>query len=151
MIETPNNGESDQPVISCDELRHLKLMEYAVARAPEAVMAVDWTNGGAQLSITYINYAFTRILGLTWNEAIDQNPTMPCGPSTDRHVLKQGLQNVLREGSAVFDVIHYRKDGTPIWLEILVIPVTDAKGAITGTVSFARELTDLNPRTYAQN
>jgi PAS domain S-box-containing protein len=124
-------------------------MEYAVARAPEVVMAVDWTNGGAQLSITYVNDAFTRTLGYTWEEAIDQSPTMLCGPSTDRDVLKKGLEKVLRDGSAIFDVIHYRKDGTPIWLEVGIIPVTDANGAITATLSFARELKDLKPRTYA--
>jgi hypothetical protein len=74
---------------------------------------------------------------------------MLCGPSTDREALKKGLQKVLRDGAAVFDVIHYRKDGTPIRLELRVIPVMDANGAITATLSFARELKDLNPRTYA--
>ncbi len=86
-------------------------------------MAVDWTNGGAKLSITYVNDAFTRIFGYTWEEAIDQSPTMLCGPSTDRDVLKKGLERVLCHGSGVFDVIHYRKDGKPIWLEFSVIPV----------------------------
>jgi hypothetical protein len=78
---------------------NLKLMDFAVARAPEVVMAVDWTNGGSRLLITYVNAAFTR--RCTWEEAIDQSPTMLCGPSTDRDVLKQGLQNVLRDGRGV--------------------------------------------------
>jgi PAS domain S-box-containing protein len=124
-------------------------MEYAVARAPEIVMAVDWTKGGAQLSITYINDAFTRVLGYTREEAINQNPTMLCGPRTDRDVLKKSLGKVLHHGSVEFDVIHYRKDGTAIWLEVCIIAVTDANGAITATLSFARELKSLNPRTYA--
>lgn len=53
--------------------------------------------------------------------------------------------------AAEFDVIHYRKNGTPIWLEIVIIPVTDANGATMGPLSFARELKHLRPRMYARN
>jgi len=93
MIDA-TTATSDRLVISRDELRSLKPMEYAVARTPAAVMAVDWTNGGARVSITYVNDAFTRTLSYTAAEISRRHPSpsgaVPTSVSAPATVLFDG-------------------------------------------------------------
>jgi hypothetical protein len=148
MIETSDEVESDQPVVSHAELRHLKLMEYAVARAGgrDGRRLDEWR------CPTFDNVRQRRLyadFGLYSGRSRRPEPDDAVWPEHRSRSVEEGPRKVLRDGSAVFDVIHYRKDGTPIWLEIVVIPLTAANGATTATLSFARELKALNPRTYA--
>jgi PAS domain S-box-containing protein len=50
--------------------------------------------------------------------------------------------NVDREGRIRLDVRQYRKDGTPIEIEGVSVPLTDRDGRITGYVAVNREVTD---------
>jgi diguanylate cyclase (GGDEF)-like protein/PAS domain S-box-containing protein len=133
------HGETATSVVPNDELAQLRLMQSAVEHAHDSVMIVDWPGGGQPRLIRYVNEAFTRITGYAREEVIGRNPMLLCGPNSDLAMLGQMLVGVLAGRPAVFELMHYRKDGSPIWLEFSIFPLQDGEGGVTHSITFGRE------------
>jgi two-component system, cell cycle sensor histidine kinase and response regulator CckA len=84
---------------------------------------------------------FTRITGYTAEEAIGNHVGILRGPGTSLRDLK-GLNECISQGeSGTLEILNYRKDGSPRWIEISVTPVKDEAGRITHHVSIQRDIT----------
>ncbi len=92
--------------------------------------------------IVYVNPAFTQETGFTAEEAIGQTPRMLQGSGTTLEA-RRAIQQALAGWRPVRqEMLNYRKDGTPFWLELNIAPVTDSTGWYTHWVSVQRNTTE---------
>ncbi|MFW6202164.1 MAG: PAS domain S-box protein, partial [Gemmatimonadota bacterium] len=92
--------------------------------------------------IVYVNEAFTRMTGWQPEEVIGRSPRMLQGPGTDRSETAR-IREALERGRTIrVELLNYRKDGSPFWVEISISPVRDPSGRVTHHVSVQRETTE---------
>jgi PAS domain S-box-containing protein len=92
--------------------------------------------------IEYINPAFTRMTGYAPEEMIGQNPRMLQGPGTAPEARARIRAALEHEEAVRVELLNYRKDGEPFWVEINIVPVRDAAGRLTHWASIQRETTE---------
>src|SRR5690606_5043588 len=111
------------------EPEHLRyrLFEAVVENVNDAVVVTDADLEPPGPRIVYVNPAYTRMTGYAPDEVLGRNPGLLQGPDTDRAALAR-IRAALRRGEPVREeLLNYRKDGTPFWVEISVVPVRDAQ------------------------
>lgn len=92
--------------------------------------------------ILYANEAFTRTTGYSLEEVLGKTPRILQGAQTDRKALDR-LKLALKSWQPVeVELINYRKDGTPFWVELSIAPVANARGWYTHWISIQRDITD---------
>lgn len=92
--------------------------------------------------ILYANEAFTRTTGYLPEEVLGKTPRILQGAQTDRQALDR-LKAALKAWQPVeVELINYRKDGTPFWVELSIAPVANARGWYTHWISIQRDITD---------
>ncbi len=121
----------------------LRLLESVVIHANDAVLITEAEPVDLPgPRITYANAAFTRTTGYTPEEVVGQTPRILQGPYTDRAALDK-LKLALREWRPVeVELLNVRKDGTPFWVEVSIVPVADETGWYTHWVSVQRDITE---------
>ncbi len=121
----------------------LRLMEGVVVHANDGVIITE----AAPLHlpgprIVYVNDAFTRMTGYTLDEAVGRTPRILQGPRSDRRTLDH-MRAAFDAGLPVrVEVLDYRKDGSTLWVEMSVAPLTDGLGRATHFVSVQRDITE---------
>jgi diguanylate cyclase (GGDEF)-like protein/PAS domain S-box-containing protein len=94
-----------------------------------------------QPTIIYVNPAFTRLTGYTFDEVVGRTPRILQGPGTSRvtrDLIRQGLQ----AGQPVHEkILNYVKSGAPYWLDLRIVPLHDSSGAITQFAAIERDVT----------
>jgi PAS domain S-box-containing protein len=119
----------------------LRLLESAVHHTTEAVLITTADLDAPGPQIIFVNPAFCAMTGYEPHEVIGQNPRMFQGQATDPAVLEQ-LRMLLSEGQPFHgEIINYRKDGTPYYLEWTTAPLRDRDGVITHFVALQRDIT----------
>jgi photoactive yellow protein len=107
---------------------------------------LDEAAGGPR--IVYVNPAFTAISGYTADEVVGRTPRLLQGRETSP-IARAEIRAALERGEGIStDILNYRKDGTPYWIETSIRPVPGADGrpaffvAVQRDVSERRELQD---------
>jgi diguanylate cyclase (GGDEF)-like protein/PAS domain S-box-containing protein len=92
-------------------------------------------------SIIYVNPAFTRLTGYSKTEAIGKTPRILQGPGTSRATLDK-IATELQGGRPVHEkVLNFGKSGAPYWLDLQIVALRDAAGAITHFAAIERDVT----------
>jgi diguanylate cyclase (GGDEF)-like protein/PAS domain S-box-containing protein len=123
----------------------LRLLESVVVHSRDGVVITEAPTAEVLAAegprIVYVNEAFTRITGYTAEETIGRSPRFLQGEMTDQATLATLREAILREESLTVELVNYRKDGTPFWVEMSIAPVRDARGRCTHFVSVQRDIT----------
>ena len=107
--------------------------EAAVLRAcfAQTRMAIVITDPSREDNpIVGINPAFTRLTGYGEDEALGRNCRFLQGPGTDREEVARIARAVAERRASHFEILNYRRDGTPFWNALHVAPVHDAEGRL---------------------
>ena len=124
------------------EQARYRLLEAVVENVNDAVVVTDANLEPPGPRIVYVNPAYTRMTGYRLEEVIGRNPGFLRGPDDDR-AARDRIRAALQRGEPVREeLLNYRKDGTPFWVEISIVPVRDAEGRITHFASAQRETTE---------
>jgi PAS domain S-box-containing protein len=120
----------------------LRLLKTAIEQSNESIVIttsqLDWP--GPQ--IVYVNPAFTKMTGYSFEEVIGKTPRILQGPKTDRAMLDR-LRKNCEEGRSFFgEAINYRKDGSEFYLEWSIGPVRNERGEVTHFVATQRDVTE---------
>jgi PAS domain S-box-containing protein len=120
----------------------LRLLKTAIEQSNESVMIMTAQLDPPGPQIVYVNSAFTKMTGYTFEEVIGKTTRILAGPKTDRAVLDR-----LRKDCAAGRVFHgetikYRKDGSEFHLEWTAGPVRDERGEVTHFVATQRDVTE---------
>ena len=121
----------------------LRLLESVVVNANDAVLITEAEPVDLPgPKIVYANAAFTRTTGYSLEDVLGQTPRILQGPGTDDHARKR-LKTALKRWKPIeVELLNYRKDGQPFWVELSIVPVADEKGWFTHWVSVQRDVSE---------
>jgi len=112
----------------------LRLLEGSISRLNDIVIITEagpFNEPGPR--IVFVNEAFERRTGYTRQEALGRSPRFLQGPRTQRERLDQ-VRSALEQWQPVrVDLVNYRKDGEPFWVDLDISPVWDARRASSRT------------------
>ncbi|CAC5342796.1 MULTISPECIES: PAS domain S-box protein [Planktothrix] len=118
----------------------LRLLESVVISTNDSIVITEIDLISPR--IIYVNPAFTRMTGYTLEEVLGKTPRILQGEKTDKTVLAR-LHTALQNWQPLqVDLINYRKDGSPFWVELSIVPVADEKGCYTNWVAVQRDITE---------
>lgn len=93
--------------------------------------------------ILYVNEAFTKLTGFSFEDAVGRTPRMLQGPKTDREVLAR-LKRQLAAGQVFSgETVNYRKNGEEFVVQWYAQPVYDLDGEVTKFVGVQRDVTEV--------
>ncbi|RJR19141.1 MAG: PAS domain S-box protein [Nitrospiraceae bacterium] len=122
--------------------QRLRLLESAVMNANDAIIILE-AEPGQMLGrrILYVNEAFTRMTGYSYEEATSRTLRILRGPRTSLAALNT-IRLALEQVKPVrVEIINYRKDGSEFWVECNIVPFADRKGSFIHWVSVQRDIT----------
>jgi len=90
--------------------------------------------------IVFVNEAFVRMTGYGAQEAVGRSPRFLQGPATGREACRKIRQALEFRHSVRCELLNYRKDGTPHWIEMEINPIRDGSGQATHFVSVQRDI-----------
>ena len=117
-------------------LATLRLHDNALGAISQGVMICD-----AELRTTYVNKACEAISGYPARERIGRHSRILDGPGTSFEALAALSAAIAAAVPFHGELLHYRKDGTPFWNELSVMPVFDEAGALTQFVTLSQDVT----------
>ncbi len=121
----------------------LLLLETSISRLNDIVII---TEAGPIDSpgprIVFVNDAFERHTGYSREEALGKTPRILQGQQTQRVQLDR-IRTALKYSQPVrAELINYRKNGKPFWMELEIAPVDYFNRGLTHWVSVARDITE---------
>lgn len=121
----------------------LKLLESAVKSANDAIIILEAEPGEMMgRRILFVNEAFTRMTGYTFEEASKSTLRILRGPRTSLEALNK-IRVALESRMPVrVELINYRKDGSEFWVECNIVPFADEEGSFVHWVSVQRDITE---------
>ena len=91
--------------------------------------------------IVYVNEAFERTTGFRRDEVLGRSPSILRGPDTDRAATER-VDTALRDRERVREeLLHYTKQGEPLWLDVDIIPIDGPMGHCMQWVAVERDVT----------
>lgn len=122
---------------------HLKLLESVVLNSSNGIMIVkNSEKGEGMLRMVYVNQAQLNISGYTEKELLGQDPKIFQGPENDREILnalKKAITDLLPYEC---ELLNYKKDGSPYWINLSMIPVFNGKRICTHFIGLSRDITE---------
>jgi PAS domain S-box-containing protein len=97
--------------------------------------------GSAIRRILYVNPAICSHSGYSREELLGQSPSIFQGPRTDPQQIRKMSEALKRWEPVNETLINYRKDGTPYWTEMKIVPISDEAGWCTHWISIQRDIT----------
>lgn len=122
-------------------LERLRLLESVVVNAKDAILITEAEPidlPGPR--VVYSNPAFEQTTGFTSEEMLGQTPRILQSVDTDRGTLDK-IRDALSKWEPIeVELINARKDGSPFWVELSIVPVADEKGWFTHWISVQRDI-----------
>ncbi|TFZ01184.1 EAL domain-containing protein [Ramlibacter rhizophilus] len=121
----------------------LRLLEGSIARLNDLVIITEagpFNEPGPR--IVFVNDAFESRTGYGRDEVLGRSPRFLQGPQSQRDRLDL-VRSALEEWRPVrVDLINYRKDGEPFWVDLDISPVWDKSRKLTHWVAVGRDVTE---------
>lgn len=120
----------------------LALLQLAVDSAADALVVTEPAGVARDARVLRVNAAFTRMTGYSAEETLGRNMRFLQGPETDPATVAR-LHEAVGAGRPVREeLLNYRRDGTPFWVELDIAPFTDERGGVASWVGVLRDTTD---------
>lgn len=117
----------------------LGVVKHAIERTSESITITDPHLPDAPL--IYANPAFYRVTGYSPEETLGRNCRFLQGPDTDPQTVATIRRTLEARKECVVELLNYRKDGTPWWNRLSLLPMLDPDGTLTHFVGFQSDLT----------
>ena len=121
----------------------LRLLESSIARLNDVVIITEagpFSAPGPR--IVFVNEAFERRTGYTRDEVLGRTPRLLQGPDTQRGELDH-IRAALEQWEPVrVDLINYKKNGEPFWVDLDISPVWDSTRKLTHWVAVGRDISE---------
>jgi diguanylate cyclase (GGDEF)-like protein/PAS domain S-box-containing protein len=121
----------------------LRLLESSIARLNDIVIITEagpFSAPGPR--IVFVNEAFERRTGYSPEEVLGRTPRLLQGPATQRVELDRIRAAMEQWQPARVDLINYKKNGEPFWVDLEVSPVWDHERKLTHWVAVGRDITE---------
>ena len=114
----------------------IRKLEQAVEQSANAIVITNKKG-----TIEYVNPAFTRLTGYTYEEAIGQNPRILKSGKHPKTFYTNLWRTVLSGKVWNSEIINKRKDGSLYWERMIITPVKNAEGEITHFIAIKEDIT----------
>lgn len=157
---------SDDQLRVLQDLRDVAQDEFELRlvnrqRAMQAA-AVDHLASGVVLSdpklpdnpIVFCNPGFLAMTGYEEDEILGRNCRFLQGPETDVSEVERIRRAIAEQRTYRGEVLNYKKDGTPVWMELTISPIFDDEGRLMNFVGLQTDVTerhDLHERLRASS
>jgi PAS domain S-box-containing protein len=121
----------------------LRLLESSIARLNDLVIITEagpFREPGPR--IVFVNEAFERRTGYSPEEVLGRTPRLLQGPGTQRSELDRIRGAMEQWKPARVDLINYKKNGEPFWVDLDVSPVWDSTRKLTHWVAVGRDISE---------
>jgi PAS domain S-box-containing protein len=93
-------------------------------------------------TIIYVNPAFERVTGFSKEEIIGKNPNVISSRKYSKEFWVR-VWNTIQEGEVwTGEIENRRKDGQPIYTQLLISPIIDGEGKVVGYLGSHRDVTE---------
>ncbi|MGB0840004.1 MAG: response regulator, partial [Chitinophagales bacterium] len=129
-----------QNAISAHEASNqLNLFKSVIINANDAIVIGVPVNSG-QVSITYVNNAFTKLFGYTRAEITDKNYSYLIGEKTNKQTIKRMLTQAQQLEPIHGELILYGKGNRTCWVDFTIVPIFNKQNRLTHFVSVQRDI-----------
>ncbi len=134
-VAEENRSLNETKVALEERLTRDHLLAMVASRANAAVIISDGND-----DIEWVNPEFTEIFGYTAEEAIGKKPEFLRGIETDSETAQRISERKRKQEPFHEIILNYKKDGTPIWMQIHVTPLIDENGRLERFVAIAEDI-----------
>ena len=125
------------------EEQQLKLLESVITNANDSVLITEAEPiDGNGPRILYVNEAFTKMTGYNKEEVMGKTPRILQGPDSDRLELDRLRKALEKWETCEIEIINYKKNGEPFWVNFSVAPIANKDGWFTHWIAIERDITD---------
>lgn len=125
-----------------NEEQRLKLLESVITNTQDAILitqAEPIDEPGPK--IIFINEAFSKMSGYTYEEVVGKSPRIFQGKGSDRKELERLKKAMKNWEPCEISTINYKKNGEEYWVNFTITPVANANGWYTHWISIQRDVT----------
>ncbi len=123
--------------ISEESLKKISLLSFEQSYNSVVITNADVNNP----LFVYINPAFTKQTGYSFDEVIGKNPKILQGEKTDRAVIDRLKKSLKDRTFFQGTTTNYKKDGSEYNVEWNISPIFNEEGILTNFVSFQMDIT----------
>jgi len=124
--------------------QQLTLFGRAIETAAQGITIADARQEDEPL--IYANEAFERISGYSSAECLGRNCRFLQGEATDEGTVAEVAAAIDDREPVTVELLNYRKDGTPFWNRLEIVPVRDGEGTVTHFLGLQRDVTERKER-----
>jgi PAS domain S-box-containing protein len=121
-----------------EEELYLKLMEAVIKNTNDSVVITEIKN---DYPIVYVNNAFTKLSGYTFEEVKGKNPRILQGPKSNLEELHKLRDSLKKWQTCEVTTVNYKKNGEEYWVQFSISPISNEKGEYTHWISIERDVT----------
>lgn len=127
--------------VTADHVRQhrLNLFGRAIDAAAQGVTIADAQSEDEPL--IYANAAFERITGYDVAEVMGRNCRFLQGPNTEESTVATLRAAIAAREPTTVEIRNYRKDGTPFWNELEIVPIEGPEGTVTHFLGLQQDVT----------
>ena len=124
--------------------QRLSLFGQAIETARQGITIADARQEDEPL--IYVNSGFERMTGYDASEALGRNCRFLQGTDTDASTVAQLREAIDERRPVAVELLNHRKDGTPFWNRLEVVPVRNDEGEVTHFLGLQRDVTQRRQR-----
>ncbi len=123
--------------------QRLHLFGRAIDAAAQGITIADAQQEDEPL--IYANEAFEQITGYSTAETLGRNCRFLQGENTEPETVRKLRRAIDAEKGVAVEILNYRRDGTPFWSELEIVPITD-EGVVTHYLGLQKDVTERKER-----
>ena len=118
------------------------MLQRALEHVADLVMITAGASSDVASSrIVYVNESFERTTGFSRADVIGRSPAILRGPDTDRAAAERIDAAMHARERVREELLHYTKQGEPLWLDVDIVPVDGPAGSYVQWVAVERDVT----------
>lgn len=129
-----------------ETLNQLQLLQLALDQASDAIVVFRLDESDQSWRVEYVNEMMIRTTGYERAELVGNTTDMLTGPKTDVAALERSRDTLKNGFDTRIELTIYRKDGSPIWVELNASPMMHRDGHAPHTVVVYRDITQKKQR-----